>query len=362
MQVKMVLNRYYPMIGGAERQARILSLELLKQGVTPSIITQKHDSKLLSTELIDGIKVTRYSSGVMFYCMLFIALIKDRNNVDVIHCHNISITSFVCSLASLFIRCPLVLKLTVAGELTELLEPTLKGLKPRLKSILIKYTVKRATIIALTQEGIKELEAHKISAYTHIPNGVSLELRDLVVQSNKLQKIKSYRTFGFLGRFSAQKGIEVLLKAFSQSITENKLILMGSSHLQESTVIDEEILKFKKLLGDRLVVLEPENPPLKFYNMIDCFVSTSKFEGMPNCVLEALSLNIPCVLSPIPPHKEISDSCNAPEIKIYKTNEELISIFEHSDLVLSENELLPEKYNIENVAYKYKFLYEQLIG
>lgn len=43
----------------------------------------------------------------------------------------------------------------------------------------------------------------------------------------------------------------------------------------------------------------------------DVFVSLSKSEGLPNAVLEALSLGVPCLLSDIPPHREIFEATDS---------------------------------------------------
>lgn len=358
LRVEMVLNRYFPMIGGAEQQAKILCKELKALNIHTRVVTSKFEQNLKEDDVVDGIDVLRLKGGKLFYLYLLIHFFKNRDKFDVIHCHSISITSFICAFAAKLQNKPSILKLTVAGEIRQIFKSRACSIKAYLKYLLIKFAVNNSFVVALTKEGESELKEFGLYKYTRIPNGVSNSLNTQV----SLQKNRNVSevTFGFLGRFCSQKGIPELLEAFSRTNNNSKLILAGSTYLQENSNIDDTIEKYSKKLAERLIILPSENPPLGFFKEITHFVSASKFEGMPNSVLEALSLNIPCILSDIGAHKEIAIENNFNGIKLF-SNQTQLTDFLNESIVTKTAELLPDIFKIETVANCYKELYINLV-
>ncbi|WP_019571816.1 glycosyltransferase family 4 protein [Thioalkalivibrio sp. ALMg3] len=65
-------------------------------------------------------------------------------------------------------------------------------------------------------------------------------------------------------------------------------------------------------LADETVVLKGHVDNIKDYlNAADVFVSSSLAEGLPNTVLEAMASGLPCILSDIPPHRELQEDDDA---------------------------------------------------
>jgi glycosyltransferase involved in cell wall biosynthesis len=98
---------------------------------------------------------------------------------------------------------------------------------------------------------------------------------------------------GFVGRFSSQKAPEVMLDAFATVLRQRpdaRLVMVGSGPLEEEVRrrIDQNGLGSKvKLLGD--VVATTVMPAF------DLFCLSSRYEGMPYVLVEALAAGLPIV-------------------------------------------------------------------
>lgn len=347
------------MIGGAEAQCKSLSESLIKNhGCNINILTYKHDEKLKKREIISGMIINRLSSPLwgqgLFYISVAIYLLVKRNKIDVIHCHSISVTSFICSFLACITGNKCILKHTISGEID--LIKNRKGIKAKLKYLLIRYALNNSLVITLTEEGREELERNQVLNYQLIPNGVD---KDRFIQHVPVH-YKHKDTIGFLGRFCDQKGIDILISAYLASDKDNDLILMGSTQYQLASDIDFILETAKQEVGNDLIIMEPQNPPYAFYKEISIYVSASRFEGMPNTVLEALALNKTCILSNIRPHKELKEKNPNAKIYLFDTVADLTRLI---NSVRSEseifNEYLSEQYLMQNVTREYYNVYKK---
>src|SRR4030043_534626 len=59
MKVLMVISQFYPLVGGAEKQAQLLARKLMERGVTVNIVTGWWRFGTSRKEVIDGIRVFR---------------------------------------------------------------------------------------------------------------------------------------------------------------------------------------------------------------------------------------------------------------------------------------------------------------
>jgi glycosyltransferase involved in cell wall biosynthesis len=100
----------------------------------------------------------------------------------------------------------------------------------------------------------------------------------------------------------------------------------------------------------------------------DCYLSASVREGLPLAVLEALFAGLPCVLSPIPAHRDIATS--VPGCHVAEFNEpeslagELIDALGRrydTRRLLQLREPLLRDYGIERCAREYLAFYESLL-
>jgi hypothetical protein len=59
----MVITAYHPIIGGAERQAKLVAEELNKLGYTVSVITMRKSPDTPRREVINGVHILRFGIG-----------------------------------------------------------------------------------------------------------------------------------------------------------------------------------------------------------------------------------------------------------------------------------------------------------
>lgn len=156
----------------------------------------------------------------------------------------------------------------------------------------------------------KEIQNYFMRTYGRrtklIPNGVTLpEIRcpNLIKEKFKLEQ-NGYILF--LSRIVPGKGLENLIKAFKQIKTKQKLVIAGSS---SSSYTDDFYQEIVRMAADdeRIIFTGFVSGALldELYSNAKLFVFPSEAEGMPMCLLEAMSYNCPCLVSDIPENMEV---------------------------------------------------------
>jgi GalNAc-alpha-(1->4)-GalNAc-alpha-(1->3)-diNAcBac-PP-undecaprenol alpha-1,4-N-acetyl-D-galactosaminyltransferase len=123
-----------------------------------------------------------------------------------------------------------------------------------------------------------------------IPNPIS----DQFLRGKEIDKTGNRHTVVAMGRMEPQKGFDMLLQAFAQCAQKHpdwSLRIVGQgSELQRLTALVDELR-----LGDRVsldpVVKEPE----RVLRGSDLFVLSSRYEGFPMVLLEAMASGLPVV-------------------------------------------------------------------
>ena len=135
-------------------------------------------------------------------------------------------------------------------------------------------------------------------------NGVNIPEKTYLSIENNKWNLEPDRYLIFVGRLVPEKGIDILIDAFKQVDTELKLAIVGDSagtddyvkNLHKLAKGDERIIFTSFVYGDELKAL---------YSNAMAYVSTSKLEGLPLTVLEAMSYSLPVLLSDIESHLEV---------------------------------------------------------
>lgn len=389
MRILMVISQFYPIIGGAEKQAQLLAKTLLQKGIEIKILTGWWKFGTLHKETIDGIQIIRNYScwgmfgikglrvlGVLWYTVsLGIYLLTHRNEYDIIHVHQVLYPAFISTfIGKGLLKKPVLAKMGCSG-----LTSDIKNIKRfPLGSLQLRYLIKKMDcLVTVNHEGIEEFQAqgYALSRIQHIPNGVSYSL------SGKAE----YNRVFFITttvRLDRQKGIDVLLKAWANVVThENnlKLLIVGKGphetafkELSQSLEISDSVKFIRE-------VVKIEN----YLEKADIFVLASRAEGMSNALLEAMSHGAPCIATNISGNSELMGE--SPGLKIPRgdfrvakngllVNPEDSEALSKAILYLIRNrseretlgkkarEAVRESFSIDLIADRYIALYKQLLG
>lgn len=96
------------------------------------------------------------------------------------------------------------------------------------------------------------------------------------------------------GRLTHQKGFDLLLKAFRIVVEREpraRLYILGEG--EERARLESQIREYRLSGSVRLEGFQDN--PYPFFKFADLFVLSSRYEGLPNAVLESLFLGTPCV-------------------------------------------------------------------
>ena len=166
----------------------------------------------------------------------------------------------------------------------------IKLLYPKANKIIV-VSKKIANILSekynITQDKIKVIyNPHDIKTYQYLAKAP--------LDSKYQQIYKSSFVFINIGRLTKQKGQWFLIRAFKKVVEKYpnvKLIILGDGELKGK--LNKLIKKLK--LENNVFLLGAQSNPFKFLKYSHCFVLSSLWEGLPNVLIEALSMNLPII-------------------------------------------------------------------
>ncbi|MCL2509257.1 MAG: glycosyltransferase family 4 protein [Oscillospiraceae bacterium] len=129
------------------------------------------------------------------------------------------------------------------------------------------------------------------------------------------------KTVTALGRLVPAKGFDVLIRAFadvSRTYPEHRLIIFGDGGEREKlTALANELGA-----GERVVFPGTSPDAVREVARSSVFVLSSRYEGMPNALIEAMACGVPCVstLCQMGPEELITDGVNGILIPVDDTD------------------------------------------
>jgi len=101
-----------------------------------------------------------------------------------------------------------------------------------------------------------------------------------------------------LGRLNKQKNHDLLIEAFSEikDLIDGNLYIYGEGELREK--LEKKIVELK--VNNRVFLMGNTSEPENILSRAKLFVLSSDYEGMPNALMEAMAMGVPCIATDCP--------------------------------------------------------------
>jgi glycosyltransferase involved in cell wall biosynthesis len=299
LRILIVCNYYYPYRSGLSYVAKVLAEELAAEGLEVSVLCHKHDSSLPAVEIVNQVSIHRAKplfklNRATFSFDFFLKYLMLRNKQDFVNLH---------------------LPMPEAGFLrikkNQSLLTTYHCDVPRdtLKMKLISFLMDISSLITIrgsTGVIFSSLDYMESSRMKRFASSKSFEVFPFVnffEGVTPLFENKKGRNFGYLGRFTSEKGALFLIRSFQNSaLQDDRLLLAGSSKVAGDSVFEQVLLAAKNDLRIQLYPDIEDNDLPGFYASLNafCFPSLNSFEAFGIAQVEAILMGIPVLTSNLP--------------------------------------------------------------
>jgi len=287
--------------GGAERVMVWLSSGFVERGIDVDLVLAKAEGPLLS-EVSKKVRIVDLSSKRVSYSLpkLVRYLRVEKPDVllsTIVHANVISILAKKIS----HVNTKIVVRHTAS---LHGMKNAKSGLKFKLTIILAKMFYKEADLViansVVMASEIAELfnvpKEKLVTIYNPIPNEIFTRASEPVLDEWFTKD--SSPVILSVGRLTKQKDFETLIRAFRivRKIKEAKLVILGEG--EERTKLEE----LAKDLGVDSDIYMPgfTDNPFKYMRNASVFVLSSRYEGLPNVLIETLALGVPVVATDCP--------------------------------------------------------------
>ena len=198
--------------------------------------------------------------------------------------------------------------------------------------------------------------------YKVIPNAIDVDQYkrndEIRAVMRKKYKLEDKIVVGHVGRFHFQKNHSFLIDVFEHLAKQNekyRLILIGQGMLEN----DIKKLVEQKGLEQKVIFCGVQSDTSKFYQMMDCFVLPSLFEGLGIVALEAQACSLPCVLSDqVPRMVKVNDNVSFLSLKSDLSEwVDVIEYYTSSNNLLYENHMNESIFNIKRQSDYFERLF-----
>ena len=299
--IKLDKNRFQPIVAVIDDGPAIKEMEKLGFDVRLLIDKKGTSGPVFRAELINGYwNFLTYILRRVFPLTYKLSKLIKEEQIDIVHVNTLIRTGLEAIFAGRLSRIPVICHLRSTCDWT------------RIERI-VSHVVSKS--ICLTDEA-----KNRYMQYTHVDkliriyNGIDLE-KGLYKNSNKDIKKElgidnKYKIVGIVGRITEGKGHDVFLEAAKivlSQYSETKFLIVGDTLTEKELKKNLVVLSENLGISNAVIFAGWRNDVLDVISIMDVLVqaSTTFPEGFSRTCIEAMSLDIPLVVSNISGHSEI---------------------------------------------------------
>ncbi|HYN87806.1 MAG TPA: glycosyltransferase family 4 protein [Ardenticatenaceae bacterium] len=297
----MIIQTYFPHIGGAERQLAALAPGLQAQGVEVHVLTRR-TAGLARFEIVAGVPVHRIAApGPRAIAPLAFTLsalpILHKLRPDVLHAHDLLSPTTTALTAKRLFGTPVVVKVLRGGTLGDLARVRSKPLGARRIESFRRHV---DAFVAISQEIAAELAAIGIPAERRplIPNGVDAERFTPLAPDRRAElraalDLPDVPIVLFSGRLTPEKCADRLVTLWPsvRAAHPDALLLVVGGGPQEPVL--------RQLAGPGVRFAGRVDDVVPYLWAADLFVLPSATEGLSNSMLEAMAVGLPAIATAV---------------------------------------------------------------
>jgi glycosyltransferase involved in cell wall biosynthesis len=237
---------------------------------------------------------------------------------------------------------------------------------------LFLFMAKKASrIIAVSTTVEEELMAAAVNPakLSRISNGVDLDQFRPGENKSRLREVLQLpekKTIVYTGRLSIEKGVDFLVRSFSQvdSKGDYQLIIIGDGPEREHIV---QLLDNTRR-GESVLLLDSIDDVAAYLHAADLFILPSRFEGLSNSLLEAMACALPVISTRVGGSTDIIEHGSNGLLVDVDSVEQMLSAIAQ---VLNDSPLaarlgkdarktIEEHHDLSNITETYRMLYKSM--
>ena len=308
--VLMISQNFYPVLGGAEKQAFELSKALVKKGVRVCVITRRRPG-LPALETLEGVEIERFAvfgagaaDSLVFMLKVFFYMLLRRAQYEVAHVHLASSPAVAAVLAGWLTGRKVLVKLG-GGLGVDEITLSRKSFLGRLK--LAFFRAARPQLLVMNEEVLRGLQSSRDFSGGRLRlarNGVDTgrytpRLYNEKINAKTALGLDNSELFLFVGRLVPEKRVKEFIEVWAELLSETavrpkaRLLIVGGG--PEERALRRAVTELG--LSEDVTLSGPKEELLPYYQAADVFILPSITEGLSNSMLEAMACGVAVLAS-----------------------------------------------------------------
>lgn len=323
----MLLESFYPVVGGMETQARNMARGFRAEGVAVIVVTRRTSRDLAPRETLEGVPVYRVPPAVrssrarwLLVLTCLPTLIRRRRDYDIILVPGFRTLGISAVIAAKLLKKRAVLKAESSGEMSgAFFSGGLEGIGLTSSSGLVRGPLalrnrllsQADALVSLSTEMTREfLEAGAPAERIHvIPQSADVERFQPASPGEraglraKLGLARDERIVTFTGRIVSYKGVPGLVEIWQDVLKEHRdarLLIVGGGGIDIYNCEEEmkQLVAARGLQG-QVTFTGPVGNVDEYLRASDIYAFPTENEAFPLALLEAMACGLPAVATPV---------------------------------------------------------------